>query len=237
METDKPRRFIFRLLKIVFNIFAALVLFVYVFIGMGATNELYKRNLYRSQGLSYLYTAIDDAAESGDSRPVADWLKARPLAETDKLAGIITPKSPGLGPAVFFEIARRQLALGRTEEALFWMELGRFRLLFDIIRCGAEPEAIAVFDPTFKRLHTPETDALLRAHPALLKKTAQRVLDFDAKYPAHDNPASICKAINAPTQLPTEEINWEGYRQLLRRHNEEFVKSPDKARAAVEKKK
>lgn len=243
METEKPapegksiRRFVFLPFRLAFQIFIAVLLFIYVVFGTGAVLTLYKRNIYQSQDVSSLEMDIDEATESGDSRTVAEWLRARPLAETDRLVDVITPKSAGLGANVFFEISRRQLALGRTEEALFWMELGRFRLLYDIIRCGAEPEAIDIFDPAFKNMHTSETDALLRAHPALLKKTAQRILDFDAKYPAHDKPEIICKAVLPPTQLPAAEINWEGYHQVLRQHTEEFLKSPDKAKATVKKK-
>jgi len=227
---------VFLLIRFAFRFLVVVVLLGYVFIGMAATNALYKRNMYRGQDMSSLYADIDDVAQGGDSKIVTAWLIARPLAETDKLVEIITPKSAALEPAVFFEISRRQLALGRPEEALFWLQLGRYRLVYDIIRCGAEPDAIAIFDPVFKRMHVQATDDLLQAHPELLKKTVQRVLDFDAKYPAHDNPLGICKAVLPKFALPAEEINWEGYHQLLRKHNQDFLNGTDKAKVPVQKK-
>jgi hypothetical protein len=234
----KPRNWLVRLLRFVLKFFVAILVVLYVLAGTAATKELYKRNEYRAQDISTLDPLLDEFAQNsapesgmadgGDAAHVEGWIKARPLAETDKLIEIVSPKSAVLGPNVFFEFSRRELQLQKPEEAFFWMQLGRFRFLFDLIRCGADPDSTKVFDPVFSRMHAEQTDSLLRAHPEVLKKTAQRVLDFDAKYPAHDNPALICKPVSANFQLPTEELNWEGYRQLLRKHTAAFLKQSAK---------
>jgi hypothetical protein len=220
--------------RFAFRCLAAVLLFIYVLLGVTATKELYKRNIIRAQDISTFNTVIDDAVQKDDTSAVTTWLRARPLAETDKLVEMVTPKSGVLEPAAFIEIFRRELDLGRTEEALFWLQMGRYRLRFDIIRCGAETDALKSFDKTFNRARRPETDALLQAHPETLKKALRRVLDFDAKYPAHDNPAAICKAISKA--LPAGEASWDVFRQSLRKHTEEFIDAPDKANVPAEKK-
>ena len=233
-EKTSSRKWTKRLLLLPLRLLAATLLLVYVLIGMNAATAVYKRFIYGGQDISALDTNLDTAAQSGDYSMVLDWIKSRPLAETDKLIEMISPKSAGMGADVFFEIFRRERLLGHPEEALFWIQLGRFRLIYDIIRCGGEPEDAKVFDPAFKRMHSGETDDFLRAHPEALKKTAQRVLDFDTKYPAHNDPAAACKAVTR--QLPADEINWEGYHQMLRKHTEEFAGRPEKAQTPAGKK-
>lgn len=223
-----PFRFALKLL-----IFAVFI--IYVFIGTSATEELYTRTMYRAQDISTIPQAIDEAEQNGGDRSaVTALLKARPLAETDKLVEIITPKSPPLESSVFFDISQREFHLNRPEEALFWMQLGRYRLRYDILRCGAEADSVKAFDKLLNAVPSTNVDDLLRAHPELLKKSLQRVLDFDAKYPAHDNPARVCKILTP--ELPADEINWEGYRQMLRKHTEDFLNAPDNTTAPVEKK-
>ena len=105
----KPRSWPFRLLRFIFKCIVAVVFIIYVYVGMAATTELYKRNQYRAQDISILYGELDEVAQSGgDSMHIAEWLRARPLAETDKLLEVVTPKSAALGPDVFFEFSRRE---------------------------------------------------------------------------------------------------------------------------------
>jgi len=230
--SHKPRNWVFRLLRVVLKFIVAVVFIIYVYVGMAATITLYKKNEYRAQDISVLYGALDEVAQgNGDPKRVTAWIKARPLSETDKLIEIVSPKSAALGPEVFVEFSGRELQMQKPEEAFFWMQLGRFRLLFDLIRCGANPDRIKIYDPIFSHMHSNQTDDLLRAHPELLKKTAQRVLDFDTKYPAHDNPALVCKPISADFRLPTEELNWESYRQVLRKHTEDFLNQAEKPKS------
>jgi hypothetical protein len=215
--------------RLLWKIFIVVLFLCYLFIGMASTIDLYTRNLYRAQDIDALYTVIDDAVQREDLKNVTVWLRTRPLAETDRLVEMITPKSAPLEPGTFFEIAQRQLKLGRPEEALFWLQLSRYRLRYDTVRCGAEPERIKAFDKIFNLMQFPATNALLQAHPEKLKESMQRVLDFDAKYPVHDNPAAVCKSLSV--ELPVDEFNWEGYHKLIRRQTEDFIKGMDKAKA------
>jgi hypothetical protein len=209
--------------RLALKILVICVFLLYIIFGTTATFALYKKKMYSEQDIKSLYTVISTATESGNPMAVAIWLNARPLEETDKLVQMITPKSAVLDFSTFFEIFRRELRLGRPEEALFWLQLGRFRVRYDILRCGADPDKVKNIDQILNVMPSQTIDTLLEEHPEDLKKSLQQVLDFDAKYPAHDNPVRICKAIGI--LLPAAEDQWEGYRRVLRRSAEKFLKS------------
>ena len=228
MKTEKTiRQWIFLPFK--FAVKALLVIFMvcYTLIGENSVVALYKRNISRAQDISTFSDVLRTAKASEKFIPLNLWLRARPLQETDKLVEMITPESAILNPGIFFEMSRRELELGRTEEALFWLQLGRYRMKFDVMRCNAGPSGAKTFSKLLDLLPTPEEiDTLLAKHPELLKKAIQRVLDFDAKYPAHNSPNEICK-INR-TYVPVDEKSWERFRLLLRKHTEDFIKNPPK---------
>ena len=215
--------------KIIFKSVLGLLFFCYVTSGIGASISLYMKNGYRAQDISAISALIDKSAEKGDTTRVAAWLNSRPLAETDKLVDMIKPKSGVLSPWVFFEIFRREDSLGRTEDALFWMQLARFRLRYDIIRCKSGLDGAKNFDGFLSTLQSPKVDVLLDKHPEMLKKTLQKVLDFDLEYPAIDNPTQTCKTVSPSP--PINEDEWDIYHESLRRSTEKFINSPD-AKAA-----
>lgn len=238
-EVKKSRHWALKVPAFVFKFCIGILLAIYVYFGTGAAMALYKINTYRAQDISVLAVELDEVAKGdGDPMHAVDWIRSRPLAETGRLIDIVTPKSMPLGADLFFEFYRRELALNKPEEAYFWMQMGRFRLVYEIIRCGADPDRAGAYNLIFKNMHSPQTDELLRTHPEMLKKTAQRVLDFDAKYPAHDDPALICKPILGQYQAPADEVSWESYRQQLRKHTaQQFADKPVKAQANVPTKK
>ena len=221
--TARWMRLLFRLAG---RFLIAVVLFFYVSVGATAAISLYKKYIYRAQDIDTINTIIVDSVDNKNLLPVTAWLNARPLAETDKLVDMITTKTGALESGTFFEIFRRQLKLGRPEEALFWLQLGRYRLRYDIIRCKAGPESTKLFDNMLNLRPSPAIETLLKKHPEMLKKALQRVLDFDANYPASDDPTLVCQAISPDP--PVDDGDWAGYRRTLRERTEDFIKSPDK---------
>jgi hypothetical protein len=142
---------------------------------------------------------------------------------------MLTPKSAIVGPPVFFEIFRREMKLDRPEEALFWLQLGRYRLWFDLVRCEQGEEGAKSFDRILDIFSVQEMTGLMQQHPELLKKTLQRVLDFDAKYPADDDPVQICKFLS-PKPPATANL-WGAYRSSLRRKTAVSIKEMDEVPA------
>ncbi len=207
---------------------------VYIFVGTSSAMDLYARNKLRAQDINALYAVIEDATHSGDFRTVTAWVKARPLAETDTLVKMIIPKSPALEYSTFYEIAQREVQLERPEEALFWLQLSRFRLRYDTIRCGASAASIKAFDRVMDLMQLDAVSDLIATYPSMQKAAVQKVLDFDEKYPAHNNPLMLCKTISV--ELPVEEQYWENFRKLLRPKTTDFLQSPDKTNFFADKK-
>lgn len=210
-----------KILRFIFNFFAYILLFVYVYVGTSSATSLFEMKQVRRQDLGVLSVMIDN--EPGK---VAKWARYRPLQETDALVKILTPKSAVADPAVFFELARRHIMTGKTEEALFWSQLGRYRLRYDLLRCGT-PGAIDSISRIVTGLSSPVLQELLQKSPELTKKSVRRVLDFDKKYPAANNPFFICDIAHKlerskSPMVPKEE--WGIVRSNLRTVTEDFLK-------------
>lgn len=199
------------------------LMLLYVFIGSIAAQTAYSRYLYSRQDIETLPAFIKESVENGNAALVTVWMNARPPEETDALLRIVTPLSAELQPMAFFELFRREQARGRMEEALFWLQLGRYRLRYDALRCGGKPEDAQALEKPLKALPSKKMEAYLHANPGMLKKALQRVLDFDAQYPAHDDPTHLCQAVH--NSVPYAEPSWEMWRKQLRQSTEAFIAS------------
>lgn len=204
-----------------------IALLVYIHFGVMSTVAVFKRIYYAQQDISILNNVIDEALAEKNPLLVASWLSARPPAETDVLIGKIVARSSVLEPGVFFEFYRRESKRGNAGEALFWLQLGRYRMRYDWLRCGSDMESNNALNRLLDVQRDPAIDRLLREKPEALKASIRRVLDFDAKHPAHNDPILACKVHANDMGAPEE--SWETYRRLLRHQTEEFLKSPDKA--------
>ena len=198
----------------------------YVFFGATSTVQIYKLTLNRQQSLSALPQVVQRAVAADDLNIVTEWVRFRPLAETAPLTDILLPLSGRLDFGIFFELARRQLQAGHTEEALFWLQVGRFRMRFDVLRCGV-PGGQEAFDKILTLFTSPAIRELLEKNPVLVKTSVRRVLDFDTKYPAHNVPTYTCRVeqqlSSANIVHPIEQKDWESVRQDLHAAAEDFL--------------
>jgi hypothetical protein len=215
--------------RFVLRFFLSVLMVGYVLIGLSSSWTLYQTEMNRRQNISALGAVIQTAIEEGRPGDVFTWVHLRPLSETAALIDIITPQSGKLGSDIFFEISARQIQLGHAEDALFWSQLGRYRLRYDALRCGA-PDSVETLNNILALVSSSKIQDVLQQHPELLKKSIQRVLDFDAKYPAGNSPSSICIAVgkmtkNTSPQIPREK--WERIRLTLRAVTGESLKHMD----------
>lgn len=228
LKTDSWTKHPFRLL---FKVLTTALFIMYIGGGVGATAMLVQKKIYKAEPIEEVYRYINEEDDTGHFADLLMWLGARPLAETDKLVGLITPRSTEVSPAIFFEIFRREMKLNRPEEALFWLHLARYRLWYDLIRCKNGDEGVKTFDQMLDIFAVQQMTVLMQQHPELLKKSVQRVLDFDAKYPADDDPSQICKFFSPDPPVPAN--TWASYRGALRRKTEAALKEMDAAPAPV----
>lgn len=209
------------------KIFAYILLFFYAYIGIAAAFSLFELKMNRRQDISALSSLLKN--EPGK---VTKWVRLRPLSETESIVKILTPETGSLDAGVFFEMSRRHLLQKRTEESLFWSQFARYRLRYDLLRCGA-PEAIESFDRLLGLFASPVLREFLEKNPDGVKKSLRQVLDFDEKYPASNDPSPICEMARkmegsrAP-MLPPE--TWESVRRNLRFVTEGALKEMDKSR-------
>jgi len=216
----------FRSLAFIGRMLMVLLFLGYLIVGISAVLTLVNIGQNRRQTLDALPALIQKAAGSDRPGDVAAWARFRPLAETAGLIEIIKPESGSLGPDIFFELSRRELLQNHPEEALFWSQLARYRLRYDILRCGAAKSS-QTLEKILGAFASPKIQDILQQHPDLVKKSVRRVLDFDAKYPARNSPAVICGLagkLNRSDAPPVPEEQWGDIRHTLRAVTEAALK-------------
>ncbi len=220
----------FKYLRFIFKTLIVALFLCYILIGLNAAIVVAQKTIARSQDINVLTALIDKSIRTDDLHAVTRWVAFRLNADTDALIPLITPRSGELEPSLFLEISQRELQLDRPEDALFWAQLGRYRLRYDALRCGAGG-AYKRLDGLVNLLTPPAIKNLLRKHPELEKKSIRQVMDFDQKYPARNSPAYICAALNKANQSPGAPMakeDWKIVRDLLRKGAEDYLKSPNK---------
>ena len=231
MSAKKPEaKRKFGIFRFIFKLAIYSLFLVYLLFGINAAITLFEMTLNRKQDISTLPAVIDRAVGENRAGDVTKWVRLRPLSETETLIDLASPKSGGLEPGIFFEFAKRRAQQGYIEDALFWAQLGRYRLRYDAIRCGII-NAYEVLEQLLSLFAlSPRMERLLQEKPALVKETIRKVIDFDGKYPARNNPEPICALINKVNKTSAPVIaqeRWEHERNLLRNSTEKFLNSPD----------
>lgn len=213
----------------VLRFFIAAFFIFYVMFGVFSTIHWAKGELNKRQDVSRLADVISRHVQEGTPEEVVDWVRFRPLNETSEIINIITPESAVLDFRLFFELATRQLRLGNTEDSLFWTQLGRYRLRYDLERCGV-PDSLEWFGKFLVLSESPAIKDLLAQRPELVKKSVKQVLDFDKKYPAHNNPQTLCTSLQKLSKdkevLTVPMSEWEKVRHHLQRNTEKFLNNP-----------
>lgn len=218
-------------LRFIFRIFAVLFFICYVLLSLQSAWAWGQMKWVRAQDFSRLDAVIAEAEKKDDFSALVTWVGFRPLAETDALVKGLERVTSLLPGTVFNEYARRFELLKRDDEVLFWHQYARFRIRYDALRCGApdSPDVINALQILFPN----ETAArLLDEDPSRVAGSIRQVLDFDAKYPARDNPAALCKALNKMQKgdYPmTPQERWADMRYTLRMVTETALEKMEKA--------
>lgn len=199
--------------------FIGVILFlIYIVAGFGAAQTLLTVKSIQRQPLDSLPQFIKTSLGNNDPEKVTQWIRFRPMNETEKLIEIAAPLSSELSPTIFFEFARRTSSLNKMEETLNWIQIARYRLRYDLLRCGAD-DSTSLIEQLLNASSTADTQAFLTQHPEHLQKSIQHVLDFDKKYPAKNFPYFICntarKIDRTPSEPPQKE-DWERIHETLR---------------------
>jgi len=146
------------------------------------------------------------------------WVALRPESETPEIIKILEPFTPKLSTLTFLTYSSRLKHLGQEDDALFWWQFTLYRARFDALRCGSV-KSVEHLSTLVKYLPHPEFPPSKLRNSAEVIKSLHAVLDYDAKYPAHNNPDDICDSLRAlePGKFQTvRPEKWQDIRHSLR---------------------
>lgn len=215
-----------RIMKLILKAAVVFLLVTYMVMGLSYAIRIAKIEINRRQDLSALQSVIREAVDSNKPEDVATWIRARPFSETQAITDIVIPNSGALEAGTFLTLSVRTLRADKPEDALFWLQLARYRMRFDTLRCQAGMAAQS-YEELLAAVTPAQIGKLLQAHPELVKKSVQRVMDFDAKYPAANAPDQTCSMLSRMTRkefAPLPRAKWEAVRKTLRLSTESALR-------------
>lgn len=183
--------------------------------------------------------AVAEKSIKRDPRQLVKWVEMRPAHERTLIMEKLEPYSGRISSGIFLVYSRWLLDIGQEKEAVFWRQYGRYRLRYDALRCGS-PEATENMTGLLALFPDKEIQGIIAKDPAIIKTSLQRVLDFDAKYPADNNPTDICPAIqklDGGNFQMVERKDWRAIRHTLRIITENALEKMNEAPDAPQKKK
>lgn len=180
----------------------------------------------RAQPLEQALPTAEAYIKDGHPEKIADWVLSRPVSERKQLMEILEPLTGELPSGLFIAYASWEHNLGNAEQSLFWYQYARYRLRYDALRCGI-PSGTDDMTGLLDLMPRDSVQKTMTENPKLLPVMIERVLKYDAKYPANNNPADICSKLNTLNNtsfvmLPQER--WADNRYILRMATEAALK-------------
>jgi hypothetical protein len=161
---------------------------------------------------------------SGDFTPAMDWLSRRPRAERPLHIPVIRDNVTVLPPALLAWLGEDARARGDIDGLRFWQMMVRYRMRYDLVRCG-NPTLVAKVNELlaevakFNIYGDQRVLAEVERDPAQLADLLQKVLDFDAQNPMRNDPRTTCesmKGLSKITYTPMPPEGWAQSRHILR---------------------
>lgn len=167
--------------------------------------------------------------KSGDFKPALHWLAQRKRSEYALHTPLILEKISILPPGFVAWPAMQAREAGDVEQTRFWMMMARYRLRYDLLRCG-NPDLVAQVNDILRTMEVMqghnELDTI-SGDPVATADLLQEVLDFDAQNPMRNDPRTTCDAMaqlnqNTPLQ-PAAPESWAPIRHTLRVVTEQAI--------------
>jgi hypothetical protein len=225
-ETEKKRPLEARAGMIVLRVIAAALFILYL--ATTSTSALAWMQTYwtRQQPLATVSELLQESLAKNDPQILSLWIFRRPMADMPEIFAAIEPKAELISSLIFMRQAQYFMGNKQPGEALFWYLHARYRLRFDALRCGA-PTGPETMNTVLNMLSPPDIEELVPAEGPDLAAELQRVLDYDAKMPAKNNPTDICEVLNRISRgnfVMVPEEHWAGLRHTLRLATEESLR-------------
>lgn len=218
----------YRVISFSLRFMLALAVIMYLLVALPSLWPWAQQQWVRLQDASRFEVLLDRARDSGDHRAAFHWLRNRPLSETAQHAALIDARAGEL-PALFMQWPARAAQLQQDAHGTeFWNAYYRYRLRYDILRCG-NPELIERMQElnAFVLQMYGMPDPLQGAQDEnRLPDVLQSVLDYDAQKPAANPPQMTCFFLQdfstQPLQVAPPQL-WAGMRHTLRLVTEDAI--------------
>lgn len=176
---------------------ACLVVTIYFYLvgAFGRTYTWAEIKWMRSTPFSQIDAIIEDAKKDNDFSYAYKWVRARPFDDTAGVMAAVERHAEILPSIFFFEQARRVRDTASPDDHAFWALYARYRLQYDLIRCG-DPDMIDGMQIMLRgSLADDKAVMAVLEDQKRLKKTLERIVAYDAEKPARNNPMTVCKMV------------------------------------------
>lgn len=211
----------FRAAKMMLRVVAAIFFIGYVAISLPYGWSWGWQTYYRNQPPSQIdaYTA-KYATNMKTQKRLLEWVQVRPVIEREEIFAKLEPYSATLNPLFFLTFSVWLAEAGDEEGALEWHFIARYRMRYDALRCGS-PDSVENMERLMKHMLREDMHDKILSDPARMLRYLEKVLEFDAKYPAENSPNEVCDLIfQMPLErrgiVPVNERHWRAIRHTLR---------------------
>lgn len=213
-------------------ILRAVVFLIVLFYALFATTAIWewtKTAWVRHQPITRAETLMAEARATGDFDALTKWLQRRQQSELQSHAQLIEDNVEEVPFTLFSWPIQATAAAQDLDGTLFWQMFSRYRLRFDLIRCG-NPVLLDKISTLMRGLAAfqPGADALaaIERDPQKLADLLQKVMDYDAVHPARNDPDHTCSQFGPLTDIkgtPMPRETWAQARHLLRMVTEQSI--------------
>ena len=143
---------------------------------------------------------VDSIARADLQRPNPDpddlriWLSRRPISDGEQLMKRLEPYIGQMSGQTFLLYAGWEANAGKIDDAVFWRQYARFRIRYDVLRCGSY-DAVETVAKIMNDLPQEDVKKRMMETPQNLPKEIKQVLDFDRAHPPVNDPAQFCAAL------------------------------------------
>lgn len=212
----------------------ALGVIIYLLVTVPATWVWMKTEWVRRDPPGRFAELVAAGAQTGDFKKTHEWLMLRPRSEVPLHANTIAENAAVL-PSIFFDWkVQAARAENNAEDLRFWTAYQRYRLRYDVLRCG-DMTLVQKLDALQLAMQAvsgqPDPLADVQDDPARMGRLLQDVLDYDAQHPAANDPRTTCDALKKMSKAkpqPAPREYWADIRHTLRRATEAAIRDMKK---------
>jgi hypothetical protein len=158
---------------------------------------------------------LQEARTENDYSTVEQWIQFRSHADTPYIIEHAIPYSARLSPFAFFNFSDRAATLGDPAQADLWNMIARFRLRFDLLRCGMA-DGVEQGQKLLDKYASLQANYYREISDQDRRRLAVKVLEFDDAHPAANDPTALCKMMGRTSGVDAHILakkEWESFRE------------------------